>query len=777
MPEESKHIELSVLEPLGVDRPAYPITMGVPFPQGALRTDANLRVEAGGRGMPLQTRTMLAWPDGSVKWVLLDIQTDLEAGKDNRCHLFYGDAVSSTEKAEHDITIEQDEDRLAVTTGPLAFSVDSTGTFPLHSVVCSGRTIVPEGALRSEMTVDGQPKELRVTSSPELEEAGPLRAVVKVDGKAVSKDGEESFDVTARIYVYAGHPTLRIYLTLTNRLPKRLVHLESWKIRLTPRLKADPDGFIISSGGRHTAEGLIDGTRKLRIGLVDTDFAPWLPETHGMEAYETPEKVKRAAPQCTVIPGENGEPELHRPGADWATMLPGAGVLGDDEITVTFSCRHPWHNAPKEIEVNTGAIELSLYPNWAEPLEWHRGVAKTHELLLDFRPGKPDPEERLAFTCGFEKQPAPQVGTRNWIVDSGALGPVFRYQPEKYRWWESVFRSALHRHTFNRESQEELGATILDYGDYWSTRRGGQWYNNEMDKGFALMLQMVRTGYAVIMEAVEPIIHHQIDVDTIHDAEEGWWIGAQRYHFAKHGVAHSPTLCHEWIDGPLFYYLLTGYKRAEEVALARADHFCKAIKRGAHRVKTLARVSGYPLMALSRMYENYGDQAYLEACDMILDWLDEWYDEEGGYFYIGFGPPGRTKVATGLSGGILACAFMRHTVVTGSDRSWNMLKRHADEDIARTGLFNPEGFVLKTNNQFRDYYAPEPDFYFEALAYLTDRTGDPRYADLAYANMQRIFAQRQMLHNPSIDAHFYRYWLPFLARADKLGILTDPKPF
>ena len=100
MPENSNTIELSILEPLGIDRPDYPVTMGVPFPQGALRSKANLRVEAGGKERPLQTRTMLAWPDGSVKWVLLDFQTDLEAGKDNRCELFYGDGVSSTQKAD-----------------------------------------------------------------------------------------------------------------------------------------------------------------------------------------------------------------------------------------------------------------------------------------------------------------------------------------------------------------------------------------------------------------------------------------------------------------------------------------------------------------------------------------------------------------------------------------------------------------------------------------------------------------------------------------------------
>lgn len=45
--------------------------------------------------------------------------------------------------------------------------------------------------------------------------------------------------------------------------------------------------------------------------------------------------------------------------------------------------------------------------------------------------------------------------------------------------------------------------------------------------------------------------------------------------------------------------------------------------------------------------------------------------------------------------------------------------------------------------------------------------------------MQRIFMRRRMLNaDPDgLPPHFTRYWLPFLARADDLGILNDPKPF
>ena len=774
-------IELSILEPLGIDRPHYPVTMGVPFPEGMLKGEEDLRVEADGVALPLQTRTMLAWPDGSLKWVLLDFQADLKAGADNRCRLCWDRGDRPGHPAP--LTVSEGDEAVAVSTGPLELTVSSTGSFPLQTAAIAGSTVVPEGALRSDLTVDGTNYELRAAGVPIVEEAGPLRGVVRIEGKAIAPDGDTSFDATARIYLWAGHPILKIYLTLTNRIPQRLVHLEGWQVRLYPRLEEERSGFLVSScatGHRRAfVDDLIDGRRTFRVGLVDMPFAPWEPARRDMEDEETPEQPRRADPQCTLLPGEDGEESSQRPGADWHTLVPAAPVLTDGKATVSFWCRRIWANAPKEVTLTAEGIELHLYPEWAEPLEWHRGVAKTHELMLDLRPGAADREERLSFTCGFEKEPAPQVATRNWMVDSGAFGPVFRYQPSTYRWWEYILRAGLNRHTFNVEADPLMGFSILNYGDFWRVGRGGQWYNNEMDKGYGLILQMMRTGYSIVMEHIEPIIHHQIDVDTIHDAEEEWWVGAQRYHFARHGAMLGPSLCHEWIDGPLFYYLLTGYKRAEEVALARAEHFCNAIDRGEHRVKTLTRVAGYPLMALSRMYENYHDERYLETCEKILDWLEAWYAEDGGFFYEAYTPPGHAKVGTALSDGILSCALMRHHSITGGERSWRMLKRLVDDDIEWTGVFSGEGFTLKSSSPFRNYYEPEPDFFFEALAYITQVTGDPKYARIGYADMQRIFVQRNMLATGGAEAppHFYRYWLPFLARADELGLLADPKPF
>ena len=789
----TQRIQLAVQEPLGVDRPDYPVTLGVPFPRGALQDGDQVAVEVEGSPVPVQTRSLLNWTDDSVRWLLVDFQMDLASGAENLCDLVWGDAAIPVADAEPAIHIEESSEGIAVCTGPLTFTVAPEGPLPLATAAAHGTALLEVGDVSSTVRLDGVAYSVRAAGPATVEEAGPLRAVICAQGKATAAEGPDphdsgpGFDVTVRLYAFAGRADLRMYFTIANRVPRELVRLEELTVSLAPQLGdrggRRTDGFIVSSvdtGGHREAhvDCLVEGRRAVRVGLVDMPYPPWEPGARDAEG-QTPEQPRVAAPHYSVIPGDEGAEETLRNGANWCNLMPMAATLGNGERSVTFMCRRPWHQAPKEMSVANGRVALSLYPAWAEPLELYRGVAKTHELIVDFGRGPVDTAERVAFACGVEKRPAPQVATRNWMVDSGAFGPLFRYQPYKYRWWEFILRAALQRETFNVESQPLMGFHFLNYGDYWRTGRGGQWYNNEMDRGYGLLLQMVRTGNPVVFEHLEPIIHHQIDVDTCHDASEDWWVGSQRYHFAKHGATCRPALCHQWIEGPLFYYFLTGYRRAEEVALARADHFCKAVDEGEHRGKTLTRVAGYPLMALSRMYDHYGEARYLATCDKIMDWLEEWWREDGGFFYVGYHPPGNAAVATALSDGILSCALMRHHLATGSERSFALLKAMVDQDLNENGLFLPEGFSLKSNSPWRNYHEPEPDFYFEPLVWLTEKTGNRQYAETGYADMQRIFVQRRMINADSegLPPHFYRYWLPFLARADELGLLDDPKPF
>lgn len=764
-------IEISVREPSGVPRKGYPLTCGVPFPEGMLKDVDELRLETeSGEEVPLQVARTASWPDGSVKWALLDFQVDLEPTEEKLLTLRFGEGTSR--KAEHPrpLRVEERDGSIYVDASPLSFEVAKGGRHPFRDLHIQGTGILRDGVPLLGLEVGGK---RYVAFDPEsevsVEESGPLRAVVRCEGKYTAEDGSKLLDYIVRIYAYAGKPYIRLYHTFVNKEPVGEIDISELFLRMPPRLSGEVEGFLLGTADHykpfrvHRTQG-----RELLYLRIPTEQGP-------------DPSVRQAAPYYVV---HQGEVETKHPGPQWHSPMLGSATLTDGKRSITLMLRHPWHNAPKEFCLDSEGIVLYLYPPWERPLELHRGVAKTHEVMVLVHPGKPEELEVKREAIAFQEPAVATVATRNWTVDSGVFGPVFRYKPDKYPWYEYVFRRLFEKWVWSPDPYYHMGTTLMDFGDHWVPSRGGQWKNNEMDFGYALILQFVRTGYTPIFPWIEQVVMHQIDVDTCHDSDNPVEVGSQRYHYADHGW-HVPfkeqgwafpvQLCHEWLEGPLFFYFLTGYKRALEVALARADHFVRAIDAGYHRQKTIPRVSGYPLMALSTVYAFFPEERYIRACEKILDWLEEWTEEEGAFVWNTFGPE-RVDMAEGALGhGIIMQGLMRYHRLTGSERAWRLLVRAGE--FVRSNILTPEGFAVKLTSLRRNYLAPgESDFLVEPLAYLAERTGDRSYLDLAYRNLKLAVVSRDPVRGPGHPAtEEYRFWLPFLDYADRAGILEDLK--
>jgi len=73
------HTSMEPLQPLihGVGEEAsQPLTCGLPWPRSALTDSASVKLlDAADRSFPLQTRALDHWPDGSIRWLLLDWQS------------------------------------------------------------------------------------------------------------------------------------------------------------------------------------------------------------------------------------------------------------------------------------------------------------------------------------------------------------------------------------------------------------------------------------------------------------------------------------------------------------------------------------------------------------------------------------------------------------------------------------------------------------------------------------------------------------------------------
>ena len=69
-------VDLDIEEVTEHARRNWPVTSGVPMAPGQLRQGEQLGLARPcGTEIPLQWEPLVHWPDGSVKWALLDFQT------------------------------------------------------------------------------------------------------------------------------------------------------------------------------------------------------------------------------------------------------------------------------------------------------------------------------------------------------------------------------------------------------------------------------------------------------------------------------------------------------------------------------------------------------------------------------------------------------------------------------------------------------------------------------------------------------------------------------
>jgi hypothetical protein len=121
---------LELKEPSGVARANWPVTTGVPLPEGALKEagDAVLR-GADGKPISAQFEVLSRWipGDGSIRWLLVDTQANLQPSELATFSLAKG--VGRTGATS--LRVDESNDDLTITTGPLRFRVDRNQGFRL----------------------------------------------------------------------------------------------------------------------------------------------------------------------------------------------------------------------------------------------------------------------------------------------------------------------------------------------------------------------------------------------------------------------------------------------------------------------------------------------------------------------------------------------------------------------------------------------------------------------------------------------------------------------
>jgi hypothetical protein len=756
-------------EPVGLDRTSWPVGLGFPFAKGELKDLASLVVlMPDNRPVPVQAKVLSRWPDGSIRWAHVLFLADLKRQAVAEWRLDWNSGAKAPAVPDQNrVRVEEKDAKVGVATGNLAVKFSTTGAALIDSVKVKGREML-DASRKNGFTINtpdgktyeapgGKPVRLAV------EESGPLRAIVRTEGQHLSASGEALFDYSARFIFYAGASWFEVEYSFSNRETAEWTDIASMTLTLPLAPSRAPYLGL-------TSEYKIDKFYEFR--------EPFSIYSGADDFFGVFGGAKIFKADGTEMIGPGYESEVR--GRWWVDSSTSDGGL-------TASIQEMSQNYPKAIRVAPDRVDIDLYPaGEKKPLSFHQGWQKTQTMLLYFHGGTGlDVQSRdLCF-----KWQAPVIPWSPYHVASGLLGDLFPYSPKKYPMIERSIRNGFIQY------ESGVGRGMIDYGDTMGPgtgERGNFTQNNAYDKSWVCYLLFLRSGERRYWQRGRSAALHTADIDIVHySTRTPVEVGGVRIHGPNHvqynaeaivGTSVAPN--HEWVEGLIMTYHLTGEERYLRLAEGMAEHILRARQAGWISPQYNAKWNGarnlaWPILLLTMVYDETGNARYREEAAAIVRDLGS-IQRENGSFPITIGP---YVASAPLHETIAMEALGRYHAVTQDPVAKDIYLKCAEYVIQGfQGSQFPDGEMMYiTHPDYRSGYTSSAwgGFHFGYVY-----TGDKKFLEFPYPLIMTQLRQSKFeLYSTSFATSEGALSFPmrgilfYLTFADKAGILQDLPAF
>ncbi len=390
-------VHATVSEPGEAARALEPLSFGVPLPRGRVREPDELRCwDEDGAALPAQARALSRWPDGSLRWALID--TALPLGLRARRTLVVGLSAELPADAPAFRLSRSDQPRpddppLPAGTDWALAADDGTTRWPLLARGARGDTFAGLSARLDDTLGNGYVGVLR-PQSIEILESGSRRLALQVRGALMPTTGgalpAPFFTFTARVHLLADLGRAQVEFVLEN----------------TPL--HDPPGPLAF----RSCELRLDGPAGARQLVLPSS----------LEQRDVPFSLSQAganaASHLHVVDGAGRRPS--RSEDLWAGVL-GADGKGDFALLVDSAPNHPAAlryepGGPLRVQLLAPAADPAAAPHWLDD-----ATRKTFRLVLLRGAG---PEGRGAMLA--VQRPAHVALDPADVAASGAWGDTGR---------------------------------------------------------------------------------------------------------------------------------------------------------------------------------------------------------------------------------------------------------------------------------------------------------------------------------------------------------------
>ena len=594
--------------------------------------------------MPAQTTVLDCWGDQSIRWMLVEFQ----AGAGANGASYYSLASNSIAIGDR-LTVTPSASGFAVNTRRAQFVVPGSGAMAIADARVGAQTVLTDLTVEAE-DADGESYKLSVRRSS-ITRAGPLTAVVFLEGDLVTRDGTPWIECSVTLQFHDGLGAVRVELSCTN--PRAARHPEGiWDL-------GDPGSVLIrdlsvtmrpapSAGASVTAS--IDRAHPM---MSSGDTFALYQDSSGGANWQSPNHVNRGGQVPLSFRGYRASIE----GKEVAGLRAApVASLGTGDSRITIAAPYFWEVFPKALALSKEKCAVGILPRQSsDPHELQGGERTTFAFVLGVG-DDPVSDEPLAWARSpLVVSVDPDVYRR-----AGFWAPLAAGSPAAQSQYEELVDGVIagdSPFSDRREIIDEYGWRHFGeiYADHEAVNRPLiSHYNNQYDAIAGMATRFMQTGEARWWSAMCELASHVTDIDLYRTAGDraayngGHFWHTQHYvdagtatHRSYSRLAVSsgggPSNEHNYTTGLLLHHFLTGCQRSRSAVLQLADWVIdmddgrksrfRWIDRGATGLASCTRSTdfhgagrgaGNSINALLDAHRLSGDARYLEKADALV---------------------------------------------------------------------------------------------------------------------------------------------------------------
>lgn len=708
--------------------------VAIPFAKGKLTDRDAVQIYQDGKCMPSQKKVTSRYEDGSIRYLFVRFLANLPANRK---------AVLKAEIEERqNMPVISELDALRVIPAENGYVVKAGVSFgishdadTLFDWLDDGYRHYTAKQFVGPVLKDGEGNSYGISFGRwKIIEEGPLVAVLGCQGRSI---GKRPVTFEMKITAYAEKPWIEVSYRIINSTDDPL-HVFSlvFAILANERAVYDPALAAMAAGEKGDSTGCGDRNESSRDKgcLYQTTGIKELPE---IQAEIDLNKVRTVAAcsnyKTNFLIGCNGcqvnkivdaaylvsEANEHFAEVFYGTFF---ADRTDDKGGVCATIYQAQQNYPKAVKADESGIYVMLVPEGVDKVVMESGMSREQKFLLHFH----SPEESLI-----------EIDNRSLIYQ----------MPDKPSISSEIFKEAevmpdifVDRDKINHEVEIALISKcdgharcygMLNFGDapdpnYTTQGRGkGQlvWTNNEYDYPHACALLYARTGERRFLDYMIAACSHWMDVDVCHYSKDPLLIGGQWEHTRGHCKDGVMVCSHEWVEGLLDCYHLTGDDRALETALGIGENVLRLLDTPMYQKsgESNARETGWALRTLVALYIETHDEKWIGKCEWILDHFRQWTKEYGEWIapYTD-----NTLIRTGFMISVAVGSIMRYYRLFPGEEIRQMLL-HAVDDLIENCLMDNGLFYYKELPSLNRL--GQNTLLLEALTIAYELSGDTRY--------------------------------------------------